>query len=122
MPATCRRRRVYLDDPPPPTADELQLAGEEEATRRCGPWPIVGTRREYLEALIRAAEEAACAAEMEWDVTQRFHEHAAREDRVVLTLHGSLIRAIARRQRAVEIADERESVMRALAGPVWGFA
>ena len=97
---------------PPHSRSVEEERGRRQAIRRAGCWPIGGAIEEYRAAADRAVREAqkAHTIEYRWNTRHRFWERpdawAASEPRAA--------RIRARRELAIEIAEDREYLLRRL--------
>jgi hypothetical protein len=84
-------------------------------TRRAGPWPRGGTIAEYEAAAALAEREARRTGDIEWRWNTRFRlwEPPQRDDPAVAR-HAA--RLAARRHKAIEIAEDRQWLLRRLVG------
>jgi hypothetical protein len=104
-----------------PLALRLRSAGERQAIRRAGPWPVHGTLEAYTLATDRAVREARRTQDIEirWNMRFRLWEPPQRDDPVVA--HHTA-RLAARRHKAIEIAEDREWLLRKLTAAPGGSA
>ena len=87
-----------------------RLFGEWQAYRRAGPWPRSGTLEAFSIATDRAVREARRASNLEYRWCRRFRLWECQDERV----ERQSIRLLARRELAIEIAEERKYLMRRL--------
>jgi hypothetical protein len=89
----------------------LRCVGELQAIRRAGPWPAHASLEAYVLATDRAVREARRTQDVEVRWNTRFplwehHDHPQ--------VRRNTIRLMARRRKAIEIAEEREWLLRML--------
>lgn len=94
--------------------------GTLQAERRAGPWPDSGSLAEFQAAVDRAVREArrVTALEYRWARRHRLWERPEWSD----AIEEHAVRLKARRERAREIAEGREQLLRRLLAEAEGRA
>ena len=90
---------------------DIRDAGEETACRRAGPWPAAGNLLDYELAAARAHRAACHTGDIGYRYSRRFGLwHRMPDDRAQCQLD----RLAARRQMAIDIAEDRRWLLRRL--------